>query len=98
MLAAPGNARIRWLATLPVAVDVALTQGLSDGTARSKVQSAWHAGVHEADGPAAISGTGAALDPALWFFAKWGCTFCERASWRLPIHNVCRGCSLGGSP
>ena len=25
----------------------------------------------------------AALDPALWFYGKWGCTFCERAGRRL---------------
>ena len=30
-----------------------------------------------------IANTAAALDPALWFFGKWGCTRCEQAG-RLP--------------
>ena len=36
----------------------------------------------------------AALDPALWFFGKWGCTFCEQAGQKLPIHPVCDGCCM----
>ena len=36
--------------------------------------------------------TPGALDPALWFYAKWGCTFCQHAGAKLPISAVCAGC------
>ncbi len=36
--------------------------------------------------------TSAALDPALWFFGKWGCTYCERVKRKVQISDVCREC------
>jgi hypothetical protein len=50
-----------------------------------------HPAAHGADGPAPIAGTAGALDPALWFYGKWGCTFCERAGRAMPIHEACGG-------
>lgn len=83
LLAHPGDARITGLDTLPVAVDVQVrkvteylgvtaTRGMDLDTARSLIQAAWHREVAEygAVGPPGIDGTGDALDPALWFFAK----------------------------
>ncbi len=105
MLAYPGGASITSLETLPVAVDVQVrkvteylgvteTHGQDLQLARSLIQAKWAEDVrlHGADGPASLSGTPAALDPALWFYAKWGCTRCERAGRRLPIADICQEC------
>jgi hypothetical protein len=105
MLAHPGGASITGLDALPVAVDVQVrkvteylgvtaTTGLDLERARPPIQNAWSEQVtaHGAVGPPAIDGTGAALDPALWFFAKWGCTWCEKKRQRLPISDVCEHC------
>ena len=63
---------------------------------REAVQRAWRGAADAAEGPSALAGTAAALDPALWFFGKWGCTFCETARRRMPIAGVCRArCRLG---
>jgi hypothetical protein len=105
LLAHPGGASIRGLAGLPVAVDVqvrkvteylgvAATAGLQLDFARPLIQAAWRRQVAEygAVGPQPIDGTSGALDPALWFFAKWGCTTCERHGRRRPISDVCDCC------
>lgn len=110
MLAAPGEADIEAIDVLPVAVDVQVrkvtehlgvlqSRGRELDEVRGSIQQAWREEVqrHGTDGPPPIAGTCAALDPALWFYAKWGCTFCERAGFRLPISDVCADCSLGGS-
>lgn len=107
MLAAPGGATIRGLDSLPVAVDVQVSKvtrylgildvkGGCDGPTRQRVQDAWRRDVEAggAEGPAPLGDTCAALDPAIWFFGKWGCTFCERARQRMPISAVCEGCRL----
>jgi hypothetical protein len=105
MLAVPGNARIECLSELEVAVDVQVQKvseylGLTDTfgqpveQVRDIIQNAWNQEIatHGADGPPELRGTGAALDPAVWFFGKWGCTFCERRGTKLPIHRLCDGC------
>jgi hypothetical protein len=105
MLAAPGGAQITGFETLEVAVDVQVqkvseylaltdTWGQPVESVRQTIHDAWTAQIrqHGAAGPAPIGGTGASLDPALWFFGKWGCTFCELKRRRLPIHAVCGGC------
>ena len=107
MLAEPGRARITRLDSVPVAVDVhvqritknlrvADTQGLRPDEARSKVQAAWQEAVAEAEfgGPSRITGTCAALDPALWSFGKYGCSHCERVRMRVPIGRTCDYCQL----
>ena len=108
ILASPGGARITGLDTLPVAVDVQIRKvsrylgvareegACGVGRVRTKVQDAWRREVaaHGVDGPPALGGTCAALDPALWFFAKWGCTFCERARRRIPIAPICARCQF----
>lgn len=113
MLAVPGGARITSLEVLPVAVDVQVrkvteylgvtaTADLELEAARGRIQRAWQAGVETgtAVGPPALSGTAAALDPALWFWGKWGCTFCERAGRKIPIGSPCSSCRFPnrGSP
>jgi hypothetical protein len=108
MLAHPGAAAISSIQVIPVAVDVQVrkvteylgmtqTQGMDLEQARPMIQAAWHANVREggAFGPTPIGGTASALDPALWFYAKWGCTRCERAGRRLPISPSCHACQLG---
>jgi len=105
MLAVPGGARITGLETLFVAVDVQVrkvteylgvtaTHGQDLERARRLIQETWAADVQRygAEGPPTIANTAAALDPALWFFAKWGCTFCERAGRRVPISEICEEC------
>jgi hypothetical protein len=105
MLAHPGGAAVTSLEILPVAVDVQVrkvteylgvtaTEGLDLEAARPVIQRAWESDVHKngAVGPAGLDGTAAALDPALWFYGKWGCTFCERAGRKLPISHACVRC------
>jgi hypothetical protein len=103
MLAAPGDARITNLDVLPVAVDVQVRKvteylGVTDTggqpleMVRSTIQDAWRRLAPSADGPSVLAGTGAALDPAVWFYGKWGCSACERQGRRMPIGRACTGC------
>jgi hypothetical protein len=105
MLAYPGGATITNLDVVPVAVDVQVrkvseylgaadTAGLTLDDARPLIQAVWahDVGVSGAVGPAPIDGTAAALDPALWFWGKWGCTRCEWAGATLPISPICSRC------
>ncbi len=107
MLTWPGGARIRGLETLPVAVDVqvrrvserlgvAATAGLDIAEARSPIQRAWRQGIEMARGPERLQRTAAALDPALWFWGKWGCGLCEREGRRVPFGRACVACRFGG--
>ena len=104
-LAYPGSADLRDLAAIEVAVDVQVrkvteylgvteTAGGELSTVRGTIQRAWQddVAVHGAAGPASIENTSATLDPALWFFAKWGCTFCEENRLKAPISDICREC------
>ena len=43
-------------------------------------------------GPAPLAGPPAALDPALWFYGKWGCTRCEQRGHPEPISPLCQAC------
>ena len=105
MLAEPGDARIDDIHVLPVAVDVQVrkvtenlgittTQGQDLEHVRTQIQRQWQDAIDNgtAAGPEQLRGTAAALDPVLWFWGKWGCTFCERAHRRMPIHQLCAGC------
>jgi hypothetical protein len=110
LLAYPGGARISSLEVVPVAVDVQVRKateylGVTDTAGRDLedvrglIQRTWAKDVadHGAAGPEVLGGTPGALDPALWFYAKWGCTFCERAGRQLPISDACDGCLFGRS-
>ena len=105
MLAYPGGATLSSLATLPVAVDVQVrrvteslgltaTAGMDLEQARPIIQQAWTKNVaqHGAAGPGLLAGTCAALDPALWFFGKYGCSYCESVAAKTPITTVCSHC------
>ena len=105
MLAVPGGAEIRGIEALPVAVDVQVrklteylgvtdTAGRDLDSIRSVIQAAWRQDVEAggAHGPASLEGTCAALDPALWYFGKWGCTHCERSRRQVPVHEICGDC------
>lgn len=107
MLAYPGEARITSLDVLPVAVDVQVRKlteylGVTDTfgqnleNVRGLIQDAWAKDVrlNGADGPAPLKDTCAALDPALWFYAKWGCTWCERWRKKSPISPACASCQF----
>lgn len=103
MLAWPGEATIEDLEELPVAVDVQVrkvteylgltsTNGRPLESVRGQIQTTWQVAKDSAAGPTPISGTAAALDPALWFFAKWGCTHCEDKRRKMPIGRICDAC------
>ncbi len=105
MLAYPGGAEIESLNVLPVAVDVQVrkvteylglldTRGEDLEKIRRPIQEAWARGVqqHGAEGPGRLANTASALDPALWFYGKWGCTRCEQARRRQPISDICSVC------
>ena len=105
IMANPGGAKIRRIDRIPVAVDVQVrratenlgvteTMGLELKETKPVIQAAWHNAVQSADigGPSGIAGTCAALDPALWFFGKHGCSHCERLGQQSPISHACRDC------
>ena len=105
IMANPGGAAIRRMETIPVAVDVQVrratenlgvtdTRDLELEDAKPVIQDAWRTAVRDArvEGPAGIAGTCAALDPALWFFGKHGCSHCEQIRRRVPISRACENC------
>jgi hypothetical protein len=105
ILAYPGGAEISNIEIVPVAVDVQIrkvseylgftnTRGQELESVRQIIQDSWHQDVAEngAVGPPALEGTAASLDPALWFYGKWGCTYCQRAGRMKPISPVCAQC------
>ena len=105
ILANPGGAQISRMEAIPVAVDIhvrrvtenlriADTGGLSLRRARPVIQSVWRTAAADIEGPEGISGS-AALDPALWFYGKNGCRYCEELRRRAPIGEACGGCRLG---
>ena len=107
MLVAPGRAVIDNMQVIPVAVDVHVrratenlgvtrTQGLSLRLAKPVIQDAWHEAVAASSfaGPPGITGTCAALDPALWIFGKYGCSHCVAVGRLRPISRACAGCQL----
>lgn len=107
ILAYPGGATLTSLEVVPVGVDVHVrrvtenlgltaTAGEDLERARRCIEDAWGDDVRAsgAAGPPGLEDTPAALDPALWFFGKWGCAFCETQGTRVPIADVCRRCRL----
>lgn len=107
IMAAPGGAKVKHIEAVPVAVDVhvrkvtenlrvADTAGLLPDMAKPIIQCAWKNAVAEADfdGPAQIASasTCAALDPALWYFGKHGCSYCKKMRRRECISQACRAC------
>ncbi len=101
----PGGAVIDRIDSIPVAVDVQVRRATENlgvsNTVRLKlekakpvIQSAWRNAARLANikGPSGIEGTCAALDPALWFFGKYGCSHCEKMGQRLPISSACQNC------
>ncbi len=103
LLVAPGGAQIDGLREVPVAVDVHVRRasenlGVIDHTdgggkqLRLRIQNAWRRWDRCATGPRAVAGTSAAIDPALWFLGKWGCSFCERWEKKSPVSLACLWC------
>jgi hypothetical protein len=105
MLVYPGNASISSMDIIPVAVDVhvrKVTEYLGVSNTRSenlenvreKIQQAWTEDVrnHGAEGPGLLANTPSAVDPAVWFLGKWGCSHCEEGRRRIPVADVCGGC------
>ena len=105
-LVVPGKAVIAGMDRLEVAVDVQVrkvtenlgvldTRGQALDAVRGVIQRAWADDVraHGAAGPEGIRDTAGALDPALWFFGKWGCTYCQEQRRQIPIADVCSRCT-----
>jgi hypothetical protein len=107
MMVSPGRATVSDLRLTPVAVDVQVRRvtenlGVAETTelelelARRPIQEAWMrlAALDGVDAPGDLAGTCAGLDPALWFYGKYGCTHCEGRGYRVPIYQTCSGCRL----
>ncbi len=107
IMANPGGAEIKSIEKVPVAVDVQVrraaenlgitdTQVLKLREAKPIIQSVCRKAVAEAKigGPDRIAGTSAALDPVLWFYGKYGCSYCEKSSRQVPIGKACEHCRL----
>ena len=110
IMANPGGANIRRIDTIPVAVDVHVrratenlgvtaTRDLRLVQAKPVIRDTWRNALQAAriGGPPGIADTCAALDPALWFFGKFGCSHCERIGRRAPIGRACANCQLDPS-
>ncbi len=107
MLVAPGKAEINDLDIVPVAVDVHVqhvtanlnvldAEHVSLDQARPAVQHVWRKAVEQTDidGPSGLPSSCAALDPALWFFGKWGCSHCEKEKKQIRISSACDYCQF----
>lgn len=107
ILANPGKAKIDRIDIIPVAVDIHIcrvTENLGvtgrqrlDATKdRGIIQSVWRDAVATAKigGPSGIRDTCAALDPALWYFGKFGCSHCKKVGQRVPISRACGHCQF----
>lgn len=110
MLVYPGKAHIDNIINLPVSVDVQVRKvseylGITDtinlpsnkvNEIRKIIQEAWYKEVqqHGSIGPGILANTSSALDPALWFFGKWGCTHCENIGYKQPISEICNKCTF----
>lgn len=105
MMANPGRATIDRIDAIPVAVDVQVrratenlgvtaTRGLPLRRAKPEIHRAWMDAVSETaiGGPPDIAGTCAALDPALWFFGKHGCSHCEQEDTKVRFGSACSHC------
>ena len=103
IMANPGGAKIEGIDTIPIAVDVQVRRAtrylgvsLKLNETKRVIQSVWRKAVlsGKIGGPSGISGTCAALDPALWFFGKYGCSHCEKIGRQAPISRACNYCRL----
>ena len=106
MMAEPGKARIQRLETVPVAVDVQVRRvteylGVThthgpplNRKIKREIQKAWSAAVAAAKigGPQRIAGTCCALDPALWYYGKHGCSHCRAVKRRVRFGRACEQC------
>jgi hypothetical protein len=105
LLSYPGGASISSQDAVPVAVDVQVrkvteylavtdTGNLPLEDVRATIQETWARDVaaHGAVGPGGLANTPGALDPALWFYGKWGCTYCQAAKAKRPISPLCQEC------
>lgn len=102
MLVFPGRANISNLIQLPVSVDVQVRKvseylgvtntanKLLSTEVRHEIQNAWYNDVlaNGSIGPGILANTCCALDPALWFYGKWGCTNCEKKGYKVLIHPL----------
>lgn len=107
IMADPGGAEIERIDKVPVAVDVQVrratenlgiadTRGLELREAKPIIQDACYKAVAKTNigGPERIAGTSAALDPVLWFYGKYGCSYCEKAGKQVRISRACNHCQL----
>jgi hypothetical protein len=105
LLAHPGGAHISSLDAVPVAVDVQVRKvteylGVTDTgelpleDVRAAIQETWARDVaaHGTVGPEGLDNTPGSLDPALWFYGKWGCTYCQQVKAKRPISPLCAEC------
>ena len=105
MMVNPGGAVIGRIDTVPVAVDaqvrratenlgVTATRGLPLRKAKPVIHQAWLDALSEVEigGPPGIADTCAALDPALWFFGRHGCSHCEKAGRKVRFGRACDHC------
>ena len=107
ILANPGKAKIDRIDLIPVAVDIHVCrvtenlgvtgrQRLVAEKDRGIIQSVWRdaSATAKFGGPSGIGDTCAALDPALWYFGKFGCSHCEKVGQRVPISRACSHCQF----
>ncbi len=111
MLVTSGGATIDGMDIIPVSVDVHVrrvtqnlgvvdTQDMPGKEAREVIQDTWRAAVARTSigGPPEIADTSAALDPALWVFGRFGCSYCEHVIQPVPIGRACNHCQLRNGP
>lgn len=104
----PGGAHLTSVDAITIAVDVQVREvtenlGVTDTASLSSItaakpliQRAWAEDVERggAVGPGPLRDTVAAVDPALWFYGAFGCSWCLRVGRRVPISPICERCVL----
>ena len=111
IMATPGGAKVENMDVVPVAVDVQVrrvtenlgvtdTAGCPMEKAKPIIRYAWDSAVDGAwfGSSPGIAGTCAALDPALWYFGKHGCSHCKKVNRRMCIGKACNSCQWTPGP
>ena len=70
-----------------------------DDSRDAEIRRIWHDAATQADieGPPGIDRGAGAIDPALWFFGRYGCGHCEKLGSPVRFGRACRACRLCAS-
>ena len=72
---------------------------MNDDSRDAEIRQIWHDAASRVDleGPPGIAGGAGAVDPALWFFGRYGCGYCEKEARPVRFGRACEACRLCAS-